>query len=59
MRDLLPLVLLVNEEALADRGAAVGHRVKRDLGQPLTALDRLWLSVVADRYGPGRMISTN
>ena len=53
VHDLLPLVLLVNEEALGDRARLWEIRVKRDLGQPLTVLDRLWLAVAAERYGTG------
>jgi Bax protein len=53
VRDLLPLVLLVNEEVLAERARLWDIRVKRDLGQPLSALDRLWLVVEAERYRCG------
>ena len=47
---MLPLVLLVNEEVLAERKQlwSIRFRIKR--GDPMPAEQRIWLDVVADRY---------
>lgn len=51
LRAMLPLVLLANEEILADRRQLWTIRFKRKLGDPVPPEQRLWLRVVADRYG--------
>jgi Bax protein len=50
LRTVLPLVLQVNEEILADRARLWDLRMKRRLGQRLEALDRLWLAAESERY---------
>ena len=53
-RTLLPLVLLVNEDILADRKQLWSIRVKLDLGERLSPEQRIWLDLVAERYAaPG------
>ncbi len=47
---LLPLILQVNEDLLADRRRLWKLQARQRLGQRLDAADRLWLSVMADRY---------
>lgn len=48
---LLPLVLRVNENVLADREHVLGLRNLERKGGELEATDREWLQRVADRYG--------
>ena len=47
---MLPLVLLVNEEILAERRQLWSIRFKLKRGDPVPAEQRIWLRVVADRY---------
>lgn len=49
-KTVLPLVLQVNEEILADRERLWRIRVDRALGRTPSAVDRLWLSVMSERY---------
>ncbi len=49
-KTVLPLVLQVNEEILAQRQRLWRLRFKMRMGQPLRAADRLWLMVMAERY---------
>ncbi|MEE8393960.1 MAG: glucosaminidase domain-containing protein [Rhodospirillales bacterium] len=48
---VLPLILQVNEEILADRRRIWRIRFHSKLGERTDAADRLWLSVQAERYG--------
>ena len=50
LRTVLPLILQVNEEILADRARLWDLRMKRLLDHPLDALDRLWLAAESERY---------
>lgn len=50
LRSMLPLVLLVNEEILAERRQLWSIRFKLKRGDPVPAEQRIWLRVVADRY---------
>ncbi|MEO5336815.1 MAG: glucosaminidase domain-containing protein [Magnetospirillum sp. WYHS-4] len=47
---VLPLVLEVNEEIEADRARLLEIAARGKAGQRLDAIDRLWLTVVAERY---------
>jgi Bax protein len=49
-RSVLPLVLQINEEILADRARLWNLHVQSQKGQKRTAVDRLWLIVLAERY---------
>jgi Bax protein len=53
-KTVLPLILQVNEEILADRRRLWRLKSQLRMGEQLGALDRLWLSVVAERYGVER-----
>jgi Bax protein len=50
LKTVLPLVLQVNEEILAQRGRLWQLRFKLRMGQLLREADRLWLMVMAERY---------
>ena len=52
-RTVLPLILQVNEEILADRQRLWNLRYRMRMGLRLEAADRLWLIVMAERYGVG------
>jgi len=47
---MLPLVLQVNEEILADRRRLWKLRYRTGLGETPSAADRLWLRVMTERY---------
>lgn len=47
---ILPLVLSANEEILADRQRLWDLRYRIRLGGNLSAVDRLWLKIVTERY---------
>ncbi len=47
---VLPLILHINEEVLADRRRLWQLRHHLRLGERLNATDRLWLAVMAERY---------
>lgn len=49
-KTLLPLVLKENERILNDRRRLYRLRTELRLGHTLDAVDRLWLSVMSDRY---------
>ncbi len=51
---VLPLILQVNEEILAERRRLWDLRFQKSLGRRLDAIDRLWLAALADRYGVER-----
>ncbi len=51
---MLPLVLRVNEQILADRRRLWQIRHRLRVGERVSAVDRLWLTVMADRYGVRR-----
>lgn len=53
-RTVLPLVLSTNERILRDRKRLWTLRAEKRLGQTPSAVDRLWLAVMADRYGVKR-----
>ncbi len=53
-KTVLPLVLKVNEEIRADRRRLWKIRYRLSTGRSLAAVDRLWLAVVAERYGVKR-----
>ncbi|NQU56720.1 MAG: glucosaminidase domain-containing protein [Rhodospirillales bacterium] len=48
---MLPLVLQVNEEILADRRQLWSLRYRTGLGEKPSAAERLWLRVMTERYG--------
>jgi len=50
-KTILPLVLQANEEILADRRRLWSIRLQRSQGLDVSAVDRLWLRVTAERYG--------
>ena len=52
-RTVLPLILQVNEEILADRRRLWDLRYRVRTGLRLEAADRLWLIVMSERYGVG------
>ncbi|MGA0392709.1 MAG: glucosaminidase domain-containing protein [Rhodospirillales bacterium] len=49
-KTVLPLILKVNEEIRADRRRLWKIRYRKSTGQPITAVDRLWLVVMSERY---------
>lgn len=51
LRAVLPLILQVNEEILAERRRLDGFRARLRSGLSLGQVDRLWLAVMAERYG--------
>ena len=51
---VLPLILQVNEEILAERRYLWHLRFQKGLGRRLDAIDRLRLAALADRYGVER-----
>jgi Bax protein len=51
---ILPLVLQVNEDILADRKRIWRLRTERRLGHRLAAADRLWLAMIGELYGVAR-----
>ena len=51
---VLPLVLQVNEQILVDRQRLWELSAAKKAGVKLDAVDRLWLAVMADRYGTRR-----
>lgn len=50
-RSVLPLVLQVNQGILKDRAKLEGLRERKRAGDAFTAAERLWLIVMAERYG--------
>ncbi|MDH5748188.1 MAG: glucosaminidase domain-containing protein [Rhodospirillales bacterium] len=50
-KTVLPLILKVNEEILADRQRLWRLRSQKNLGKTFAAEDRLWLLVTGERYG--------
>ncbi|MAH84374.1 MAG: hypothetical protein CBB68_08595 [Rhodospirillaceae bacterium TMED8] len=50
VRSILPLVLQINEEISADRERLWRLHVKVRSGQVVSAVDRLWLLVLSERY---------
>jgi Bax protein len=50
-RTILPLVLLVNEDILADRRQLWSIRHDLNLGERILPEQRIWLEVVSERYG--------
>ena len=55
LQSVLPLILQVNEEILAERRRLDGVRVRLRSGRSLGQVDRLWLAVMAERYGEHRI----
>lgn len=53
-KSVLPLVLQVNEQILNDRQRLWELGAVMKTGAPLDAVDRLWLAVMAERYGTRR-----
>ena len=53
-KSVLPLVLQVNEQILKDRARLWKLRVQQQTGAKISAVDRLWLAVMADRYNVSR-----
>lgn len=51
LQAVLPLVLQVNDEIQADRNRLSNIRLQLQLGKRVSAADRLWLAVMAERYG--------
>jgi len=54
LKTVLPLVLHVNEQILDDRARLQALVAQQKSEQTLDALDRLWLAVMAQRYGTRR-----
>src|SRR5512134_3358793 len=50
IRAMLPLVLLANEEVLAERRQLWSIRFRQKRGDPVPPEQQLWLRVVAERY---------
>jgi Bax protein len=53
-KSVLPLVLQANEQILEDRQRLWDISAAKKAGTPLDAVDRLWLAVMAERYGTRR-----
>jgi len=53
-KTVLPLVLQVNEQILEDRARLKQLAAQQKKLEPIEALDRLWLAVMAERYGTKR-----
>ena len=53
-RTVLPLILSINERILRERKRLWTLHAEMRLGQTPSATDRLWLAVMADRYGVAR-----
>ena len=53
-KTVLPLVLQVNEQILQDRARLWKLSASQNTGERLSAVDRLWLAVMAERYGTKR-----
>ena len=53
-KTVLPLVLQVNEQILHDRARLWDLSTRQNTGKSLSAVDRLWLAVMAERYGTKR-----
>lgn len=53
-KTVLPLVLQVNEQILEDRKRMWSLSASQKTGAALSAVDRLWLAVMAARYGTPR-----
>ena len=53
-KSVLPLVLQVNEEILADRTRLQRLQKSISLGHKPAAVDRLWLAMMSERYGTAR-----
>ncbi|HEY9078675.1 glucosaminidase domain-containing protein [Magnetovibrio sp.] len=53
-KSVLPLVLQVNEQIVADRARLWELHAQKQSGSKLKALDRLWLAAMAERYGTRR-----
>ena len=53
-KTVLPLILQVNEEILNDRRRLWKLYYQTNMGERLSAADRLWLTVLSDRYGVDR-----
>ena len=51
---MLPIVLQVNEEIMAERKRLWALRTRLRMGRRLDAIERLWLIVRAERYGVAR-----
>ncbi len=49
-KTVLPLILQVNQEILADRSRLWDLQTRRKKGEKLGPVDRLWLIVMAERY---------
>ncbi|MEE8352006.1 MAG: glucosaminidase domain-containing protein [Rhodospirillales bacterium] len=50
-KTVLPLVLQANEEILRDRRRLWNIHFHKSLGEKIVAADRLWLMMMAERYG--------
>ena len=55
LQAVLPLILRVNEEILADRRRLAAIETRLRSGLSLGQVDRLWLAVMAERYGENRI----
>lgn len=55
LQSVLPLILRVNEEILAERRRLAGLEEQLRSGLSLDQVDRLWLAVMAERYGENRI----
>lgn len=54
LKTVLPLILQVNEQIIEDRVRLEWIQVQQNKQDRLPALDRLWLAVMAERYGTQR-----
>lgn len=50
IQTVLPLVLQANEKLLTHRERLADIKTRRDAGEKLDAIDRLWLAMMAERY---------
>ena len=55
LRTVLPLILRVNEDILAERRRLDGVRARLRSGRDPDQVDLFWLAVMADRYGETRI----
>ncbi len=55
LQAVLPLILQVNEDILAERRRLDGVRTRLRSGRSLGQVDQYWLTVMAERYGENRI----
>jgi Bax protein len=55
LQSVLPLILQINEEILAERRRLAGLEARLQAGLSLDQVERLWLAVMAERYGENQI----